>query len=47
MEDARDQLRRVRRRVESEPPVSDGGSFDQQEVLARSGRYPVLNYMLV
>lgn len=46
MEDAQDQLRRVRRRVESEPPVSDGSSFDQQEALARSGRYPVLNYML-
>jgi len=45
MDDVRDQLRWVRRRIESEPPVSDGGSFDRQEALARSGRYPVLNYM--
>ncbi len=46
MDDARDQLRRVRRRIETEPPVSDGGSFDRQEALARSGRYPALNYMV-
>ena len=46
MGDVRDQLRRVRRCIESEPPVKGGGSFDRQEVLARSGRYPVLNYMV-
>ena len=44
--DARDQLRRVRRSIESDPPVKDCGSFDRQEVLARSGRYPVLDYMV-
>ncbi len=44
--DARDQLRCVRRNIESEPPVKDCGSFDRQELLARSGRYPVLNYMV-
>ncbi len=44
--DARDQLRRVRRSIESELPENGGGSFDRQEVLARSGRYPVLNYMV-
>ena len=44
--DARDQLRRVRRSIESEPPVNGCGSFDRQEVLARSGRYPVLDYMV-
>ena len=46
MEDARDQLQRVRLRIQSEPPVSDGDNFDRQEALARSGRYPVLNYMV-
>lgn len=44
--DARDQLRRMRKSIESEPPVDGGGSFDRQEELARSGRYPILNYML-
>ncbi len=44
--DARDQLRRVRRSIESEPPANACGSFDRQELLARSGRYPILNYMV-
>jgi hypothetical protein len=46
MGDARDQLRRLRRHIESEPPDRGCASFDRQEVLARSGRYPVLNYMV-
>lgn len=41
-----DQLRELRRRIQSEPPARSGGSFDRQELLARSGRYPVLNYMV-
>ena len=46
MGDARDQLRRLRRHIELEPPDSGCASFDRQEVLARSGRYPMLNYMV-
>ena len=46
MGDVREQLRELRRRAESERPDSDCGSFDRQEMLARSGRYPVLNYMV-
>ena len=46
MADANEQLRRVRRRIETEPPESSVASFDRQEALARSGRYPVLNYMV-
>jgi hypothetical protein len=46
MGDARQQLRRVRQRIASEPPVSSCGDFDRQEALARSGRYPALNYMV-
>jgi len=41
-----DQLRELRQRIQSEPPAKFGGSFDRQELLARSGRYPVLNYMV-
>jgi hypothetical protein len=36
----------IRRRIETEAPVGNGGNFDRQELLARSGRYPVLNYMV-
>ncbi len=46
MGDARDQLRRQRRHIESVPPDSECDSFDRQESLARSGRYPVLDYMV-
>ena len=46
MDDARDQLRRQRRHIESVPPDSECDSFDRQESLARSGRYPVLDYMV-
>lgn len=46
MGDIREELGRARRRIESEPPDIDCSSFDRQEVLARSGRYPVLNYMV-
>ncbi len=46
MQDARKQLQQVRRRIESESPASGCASFDRQEPLARSGRYPILNYMV-
>ena len=41
-----DRRRQLRRHIESEPPDSGCTSFDRQEVLARSGRYSVLNYMV-
>ena len=47
MQDTRDQLKRMRQRIESESPATGCASFDRQELLARSGRYPVLNYMIV
>lgn len=46
MGNVREQLRQARRRLKSEPPDIDCASFDRQEKLARSGRYPVLNYMV-
>ena len=39
------QLFRLRRAIDTLEPVGSGGNFDQQELLARSGRYPVLNYL--
>jgi len=41
------QLLRIRRRIESEPPAVDFGDFYQQELLARSGRYEIQNYLNV
>lgn len=46
MRDARKELQNKRHRLESESPVSHGGSFDRQAILAQSGRYPILNYMV-
>ncbi len=46
MGDVRKQLKRLRHRIETEAPDSKSGNFDRQETLARSGRYPILNYML-
>jgi len=46
MADVRDQLRRLRQQIEVQPVDSHCASFDQQEVLARSGRYPVLEYLV-
>lgn len=45
MLDTQAELLRIRRRIETEPPIGDGGNFDRQELLSRSGRYPVLNYL--
>ena len=46
MGDAHDRLQRARCRLESEPPDIACGDFDRQEALARSGRYPILDYMV-
>ena len=46
MTDVRDQLQKLKRQIESAPPEAGCGNFDRQELLARSGRYPVLNYMV-
>lgn len=46
MQNAREQLQQMRRRIASESPDSCCASFDRQELLARSGRYPVINYMV-
>ena len=39
------ELLRLRRAIETLEPSGNGGDFDRQELLARSGRYPVLNYL--
>ncbi len=44
--DARKKLSEARKRIDSVSPDSGCGSFDRQEVLARSGRYRVQNYMV-
>jgi len=41
------QLLRIRRRMETEPPAVDFGDFHQQELLARSSRYEIQNYLYV
>ncbi len=46
MADIRDQLRELRQQFEMEDVDSHSASFDRQEELARSGRYPVLDYMM-
>lgn len=46
MKDTARELQRTRMRIQSEMPVTDGGNFDREEALARSGRYPILDYMV-
>lgn len=46
MQDTRKQLQQMRRRIESESPASGCASFDRQVPIARSGLYPILNYMV-
>jgi len=41
------QLLRIRRRLKAEPPAVDFGDFHQQELLSRSGRYKIQNYLNV
>ncbi len=45
LREAQETLFRIRKRIETERPVSDGGNFDREELLSRSGRYPALNYL--
>lgn len=45
--DLRAQLMRIRRRIETEAPVGDGGNFDRAELLSRTARYPITNYLNV
>lgn len=46
MKDIGKQLQRIRMRLQTEIPVTYGGDFERQEALARSGRYPILDYMV-
>jgi len=46
MRDAREDLRKKRERIETELPKTEGSSFDREAILAQSGRYPILNYMV-
>jgi hypothetical protein len=44
---ARNQLRRLRQKLETEPPHERCNELERQACLAKSGRFPVLNYLLV
>lgn len=46
MTEIRDKLTGIRQRLKSERPDSSHADFDQQALLARSGRYPMLEYMV-
>ncbi len=46
MRDAAKSLTRARLRIQSEAPVTDGRDFEHQADVARSGRYPILDYMV-
>jgi len=45
MRELQARLLRIRRRIETEAPARNSGNFDRKELLSRSGRYPVLNYL--
>jgi len=45
LRDTQAQLLRLRRRMETELPRERHGNFDQQELLARSGRYEIQDYL--
>jgi hypothetical protein len=45
MADARRHAERLRRRVSTERPDNRAADFERQAILARSGRYPILDYM--
>ncbi len=47
LRDAQGNLLRLRRRMETELPRERLGDFEQQELLARSGRYKIQNYLKV
>jgi hypothetical protein len=44
---AKDQLRRLRRKLETEPPDRRCNELERQASLAHSGRYPAVNYLVV
>jgi hypothetical protein len=46
MTDARQQAERLRRRINTVRPDGRAADFERQAALARSGRYPVLDYMV-
>ncbi len=46
MTEAREQMARVRLKISSERPDDRHADFDRQALLARSGRYPIQNYMV-
>ncbi|MGH8166131.1 MAG: hypothetical protein ACREQ1_02770, partial [Woeseiaceae bacterium] len=46
MTGARQQAERIRRRLNTERPDNRAADFERQAALARSGRYPVLDYMV-
>ncbi|MFQ5983780.1 MAG: hypothetical protein ACE5KS_10465, partial [Woeseiaceae bacterium] len=46
MLDARRRARLVRQRIYSEQPDRSYPNFEHQALLARSGRYPIVNYMV-
>jgi len=45
MKDAHDRVKRLRNRLLTQRPQTGKADFDRQAALARSGRYPVLNYV--
>ncbi len=47
LRDTQGHLLRLRRRMETELPSKGGGGFEQRELLARSGRYEIQNYLNV
>ncbi len=46
MSEAREQMATVRQHINSEQPDNHHADFDGQVLLARSGRYPILDYMV-
>lgn len=45
MQDARSQVNRLRRRLETAKPESGHAGFDREAMLAESGRLPAVNYL--
>lgn len=46
LKDAQEKIRKKRERIETELPRTQGSSFEREAILAQSGRYPILNYMV-
>jgi hypothetical protein len=46
MKKAREKIAAIRHRINTEQPDSSYPSFDRQALLARSGRYPITEYMV-